>query len=164
MKNVQQCEVCKETNLFMDIIHEFDNENILIVRVRYDLDCGRNEFDIELVEYYVKEKDNRLRNTDNFEWTNSFNTNYCPICGRKMNNQRDDKYQRSHDSIESFKVMISKEYDWVLAYDNEKHKVFITFGLNELNNKLELWLYIDEELQGTASRKINYDPVDGKEL
>ena len=163
MKNVQKCESCKETNLFMDLVKDLGNNTELVARVRYDFDCeDRNEFDIQIVEYINTNE--QPKNSMNYDWTNSFNTKFCPICGRKMDNQRDDKYQRSHDSIESFKVMISKEYDWVLAYDNEKHKVFITFGLNELNNKLELWLYIDEELQGTASRKINYDPVDGVRL
>ena len=157
----KQCEVCKETNLFMDIIHEFDNENILIVRVRYDLDCGRNEFDIELVEYYVKEKGNRLRNTDNFEWTNSFNTNYCPICGKQMENQRDDKYLEKDGS---FNLMIRKTYRWVLKYDNKEHEITVLLGINKSEKNIQIKLYIDNVELATAYRKINYDPVNGKEL
>ena len=155
----KQCEVCKETNLFMDIIHEFDNENELITRVRYDLDCGRNEFDIELVEYY--EKDNKLRNTDNFVWTNSFNTNYCPICGKQMENQRDDKYLEKDDS---FNLMIRKTYCWVLKYDNKEHEITVLLGINKSEKNMQIKLYIDNVALVTTSRKINYDPVSGRKL
>ena len=155
----KQCEVCKETNLFMDLIHEFDNENELVVRVRYDLDCDRNEFDIELVEYY--EKDNELINTDNFEWTNSFNANYCPICAKQMENQRDDKYLEKDGS---FNLMIRKTYRWVLRYDNKEHEITVLLGINKSDKNIQLKLYIDNVEVATAYRKINYDPVDGKEL
>ena len=156
----KQCEVCKETNLFMDLIHEFDNENELVVRLRYDLDCeDRNEFDIELVEYH--EKDNELRNNDNFEWTYSFNTNYCPICGKQMENQRDDKYLEKDGS---FNLMIRKTYRWVLRYDNKEHEITVLLGINKSDKNMQLKLYIDNVEVATAYRKINYDPVNGKEL
>ena len=155
----KQCEVCKETNLFMDLIHEFDNENELIVRVRYDLDCGRNEFDIELVEYY--EKDNELRNNDNFEWTYSFNTNYCPICGKQMENQRDDKYLEKDGS---FNLMIRKTYRWVLKYDNKEHEITVLLGINKSEKNMQIKLYIDDVALVTTSRGINYDPVSGRKL
>ena len=155
----KQCEVCKETNLFMDLIHEFDNENELVVRVRYDLDCDRNEFDIELVEYY--EKDNELINTDNFEWTNSFNANYCPICGKQMENQRDDKYLEKDGS---FNLMIRKTYRWILRHDNKEHEITVLLGINKSEKNMQIKLCIDNVEVATAYRKINYDPVNGKEL
>ena len=47
---MSKCNYCKETNLFMCIEHKLSENNLFVVRVRYDFDCNdRNEFDIQYV-------------------------------------------------------------------------------------------------------------------
>lgn len=160
MKNVQKCESCKETNLFMDLVKDLGNNTELVVRVRYDFDCeDRNEFDIQIVEYINTNE--QPENSMNYDWTYSFNTNYCPICRKQMENQRDDKYLEKDGS---FNLMIRKTYRWVLRYDNKEHEITVLLGINKSDKNIQLKLYIDNVESATAYRKINYDPVDGKEL
>lgn len=155
---MSKCNYCKETNLFMCIEHKLSENNLFVVRVRYDFDCNdRNEFDIQYVEYVKK---NKWENTNNNDWLYSFNTNYCPICGQKTRYQKDMKYENGDSS--NFKVMINKKMSLIFDYDKKNHEIYILFGINALNNKLQLKLYIDNELVNLNEMNLNYDPITGE--
>ena len=153
---------CSVTNLFLDLSKEI-NDTEIVARVRYDFDdVTRNEFDIQIVEYI---KDGKYwENTDNNDWTHSFVTNFCPVCGREFSNKNETGYFDEKSKPNPFKSMIIRDYIWKLAYDNKLHNIRVILGLNVLTNEIELRLYIDNRLMETAKRKVNYDPVSGNKL
>lgn len=152
---IKECDQCKDTTCILNLDTELSNDSKLTVRVRYDFDCDdRNEFDIQLVEY-VKDGDNFI--DTNSDWSYSFNTNYCPFCGRKLNNQKDNKY------LDDNYLMINHSVDWVLSYDNKPHNIEVKFTVNKLYG-LFLLVFIDGELKNQTSKLIKYNPVTGEDL
>lgn len=140
-----ECAECLDTNCVIDI-DEFVNGEDVVVRLRYDFDnLERNEFDIQIVRY------GKGNESDRSDWSYSYNTNYCPFCGRKLD------YQMTKDVVDGYLI----NYDTNLIFDDEVTTIWLR--LDKENKLLELGVKYKDEVY-TNHIEVKYDPVTGELL
>lgn len=137
------CKDCKGTSCISYIEATINGEEV-ITRLRYDFDdVDRNEFDIQIVKYGEEE--------DKCDWSYSYNTKYCPFCGEKLHNQRED----------------NEDYGYLISFDTNvifnEETVSTWLRLLKKEKCLELGIKCNDKLY-TQKIKIKYDPNTGELL
>lgn len=149
------CKKCKETNALMSACKIKGNREYFAT-LRYDFDCeDRNEMDIE-IGYTINDA-NAGPETYGI-WSRSFITNYCPFCGRKLDNQTDISYDDLEYDNTGRYILISDLYIF------KENNVEVTLYLNLKEKRLELELSIDNKIYNVSYACIEYSPIDGTKL
>ena len=161
------CEICKDTNALLSASFSC-GDKLYFADVRYDLDSDEhNELDMEVG--YVTYDEKRVVRGVFAEWSSSFNTNYCPYCGRKHLNQQEDlsldNYEHDPNNKDRY-IIVMQDYSNSF-YEGEKRvyvKVEGILYLNLKDKRLEIELYVDDKLVNVSYFYINFNPVTGVTL